>query len=146
MEQQTETPPTPVDQDQNPNLKTLDVLLVEDNAFTAMTVQKTLESLGMKRVRVANNGFEALELLDSSESPADLILLDLRMPSMGGLELISRLKDRQYSGHIIITSGVTEETMNSVRQVTAKSGIHILGFLPKPVTAAALKDLLDSAI
>jgi CheY-like chemotaxis protein len=126
-------------------IESLKLLLVEDNLFTSMMVEKTLESLGVERVMKASNGHEALEFLDRPDAAPDVILMDLRMPGMGGLELISRLKDRQYSGFVIVTSGVDEETMKSVQEIAARSNINVLGFLPKPLTATALKELLGKA-
>jgi CheY-like chemotaxis protein len=126
-------------------IESLKLLVVEDNLFTSMMVEKTLESLGVERVMKASNGHEALEFLDRPDAAPDVILMDLRMPGMGGLELISRLKDRQYSGFVIVTSGVDEETMKSVQEIAARSNINVLGFLPKPLTATAIKELLGKA-
>ncbi len=126
-------------------IESLKLLVVEDNLFTSMMVEKTLESLGVERVMKASNGHEALVFLDRPDAAPDVILMDLRMPGMGGLELISRLKDRQYSGFVIVTSGVDEETMKSVQEIAARSNINVLGFLPKPLTATALKELLGKA-
>jgi len=126
------------------SIESLRLLVVEDNAFTAMTVRKTLESLGVEQVLFAGNGQEALDLLEPTDVSPDVILMDLRMPGMGGLELLSRLKDRGYSGHIIVTSGVDAETMDSVQEIALRGNINVLGFLPKPMTAAALKGLLES--
>ena len=126
-------------------IESLKLLVVEDNLFTSMMVEKTLESLGVERVMKASNGHEALEFLDRPDTAPDVILMDLRMPGMGGLELISRLKDRQYSGFVIVTSGVDEETMKSVQDIAARSNINVLGFLPKPLTATALRELLGKA-
>jgi CheY-like chemotaxis protein len=126
-------------------IESLKLLVVEDNLFTSMMVEKTLESLGVERVMKASNGHEALEFLDRPDAAPDVILMDLRMPGMGGLELMSRLKDRQYSGFVIVTSGVDEETMKSVQEIAARSNINVLGFLPKPLTATAIKELLGKA-
>jgi CheY-like chemotaxis protein len=127
------------------NMELLSVLVVEDNAFTSMTVRKTLQSLGVGRISAANNGREALEFLDSEDAGPDVILMDLRMPGMGGLELMGRLKDRRYTGHVVVTSGVDEETMNAVRNTALDSNINVLGFLPKPLTAKVLGELLARA-
>jgi len=121
------------------------VLVVEDNAFTSMTVHKTLQSLGIDRISAASNGHEALEFLDSADTTPDVILMDLRMPGMGGLEMLGRLKDRRYTGFVIVTSGVDEETMNAVQNVALDSKIDVLGFLPKPLTAKVLRELLEDA-
>lgn len=125
------------------SLESLHILLVEDNVFTAMTARRTLESLGVSSVRIANNGVEALEMQADPDNPPDVILVDLRMPGMGGLELLGRLADRQFAGHVIVTSGVDQETMEHVARTVERSSIRVLGFLPKPLTADALRQLLE---
>jgi len=132
--------------DRRSSIKDLSILIVEDNAFTVMTVRKTLESLGLTRVQVASNGIEALEVQADAEIPPDVLLLDLRMPGMGGLELLGRLSDRRFSGYIIVTSGVDEETMESVRKIASAGNMNVLGFLPKPLTTAVLRELLETAV
>lgn len=130
--------------DPSRTIESLKLLVVEDNAFTTITVRKTLESLGVQHMQFAGNGQEALEFLDSSDQPPDVILMDLRMPGMGGLELLSRLADRHYSGYIIVTSGVDAETMNSVQEFAIHSNIRVLGFLQKPLKADVLRNLLEN--
>lgn len=128
------------------SLTELKVLIVEDNDFTALTLRKTLESLGLEHVQAASNGIEALEVESDAESHPDVILLDLRMPGMGGLELLSRLADRRFSGSIIVTSGVDDQTMNSIKNVASASELRVLGYLSKPLTAGKLGPLLEAAI
>ncbi len=125
-------------------IESLKLLVVEDNAFTTITVRKTLESLGVQHMQFAANGQEALDLLDASDQPPDVILMDLRMPGMGGLALLSRLEDRHYGGCIIVTSGVDAETMNSVQEFALRGNIKVLGFLQKPLKADVLRDLLEN--
>jgi YesN/AraC family two-component response regulator len=95
-------------------------------------------------MQFASNGQEALEFLDSSDQPPDVMLVDLRMPGMDGLALLSRLEDRHYSGYIVVTSGVDAETMNSVQEFSLRGNIRVLGFLQKPLKADVLKDLLEN--
>jgi len=76
----------------------LDILLVDDSEADVLLVELAFEELGIPhRLRVTRDGVEALEHLRSdgvSESGLpDLILLDLNMPRMGGLEVLLELKD-----------------------------------------------------
>ncbi len=122
---------------------TLNFLIVEDNEFTAIVVKKTLESLGATRIATARTGRQALELIETAETPPDVLLIDLRMPEMGGVELIGRLGDRRYPGHVIVTSGVDAETLATVEALARDSGVQVDGCLSKPLDAAALRELLD---
>lgn len=124
-------------------IDSLEFLVVEDNAFTSIVVNQTLESLGAKHISTARTGREALDLMEAMETPPNVLLIDLRMPEMGGVELIGRLADRGYQGHVIVTSGVDAETLASVEAVARERGIAIAGCLAKPLEAAALEELLS---
>ncbi len=121
----------------------LSFLVVEDNAFTEIVIRKTLASLGVGRIESAADGEAALERLDAMGSPPDLVLLDLRLPGMGGVEFLTRLSDRRYPGRVIITSGVDAETLAAVEEHARGKDVRILGVLPKPLNASALADLLS---
>lgn len=118
-------------------------LVVEDNAFTSIVIRKTLGSIGVSSVDSATDGKEALEKIEGGSTLPDVILLDLRMPGMGGVELLTRLADRKYAGQVILTSGVDEETLSSVEQLARDKNIQLLGTLPKPLNAQSLSDLLS---
>ena len=127
-------------------ISSLDFLVVEDNAFTSIVVNQTLSSLGAERISTARTGREALDLIEEQQMPPDVLLIDLRMPEMGGVELIGRLSDRGYKGQVIVTSGVDAQTLASVEEIARESGIAILGCLPKPLEAAALQELLTRVL
>lgn len=123
-------------------IKALSFLVVEDNAFTSIVVCETLKSLGAAVIETASTGREALDVIVTSETSPDVLLVDLRMPEMGGVELINRLAEQRYAGHLVLTSGVDEQTLASVEEVARTVGVNVLGCLTKPITAAALGELL----
>ena len=123
-------------------IASISFLVIEDNAFTSIVVCKALQSLGATQVETARTGRKALNRITSMNSPPDVLLLDLRMPEMGGVELLRWLAEQHYTGHVILTTGVDEQTLISVEDIARKSDINILGRLPKPVNAQALSDLL----
>jgi len=128
------------------DLSSLGCLVVEDNAFTSIDICKSLDALGIKRVATASNGREALAKIDSMDFVPQVILLDLRMPVMGGVEMLSRLADLKYNGCVIIVSGVDEKTMQSVAELARQSNIRLTGSLPKPPDQQALSDLLAQCL
>ncbi len=123
-------------------IKALSFLVVEDNAFTSIVVCETLKSLGAAMIETARTGREALDVIVTSETSPDVLLVDLRMPEMGGVELIKRLAEQGYEGHVVLTSGVNERTLASVEEVARTLDVNVLGCLSKPITAAALAELL----
>ncbi len=120
----------------------LSFLVIEDNAFTSIMVCETLKSLGATAIETVGTGREALEVIVNSQTPPEVLLVDLRMPEMGGVELIRRLAEQRYAGQLVLTSGVDAQTLGSVEEVVRAININVLGCLTKPITAAALGELL----
>ncbi|SDW79100.1 response regulator [Paenibacillus sp. CF384] len=81
------------------------VLLVDDEQHITRNLEKVIpwSMLGLEVTGTAKNGVEALELL--REKPADLILCDIRMPVMDGLELVRQIRERGMVCDVIMLSG-----------------------------------------
>ncbi|AZN42737.1 response regulator transcription factor [Paenibacillus albus] len=81
------------------------VLLVDDEPHITRNLEKVIpwSMLGLEIIGTAKNGVEALELLQSE--PADLVLCDIRMPVMDGLELVRHIRERSMPCDIIMLTG-----------------------------------------
>jgi two-component system response regulator YesN len=81
------------------------VLLVDDEAHITRNLEKVIpwEMLGLTVGGTAKNGVEALELMENQ--PFDLLLCDIRMPVMDGLELVRHIRDKSMACDIIMLSG-----------------------------------------
>ena len=85
----------PIDENEKTNISTGSILVVDDNKNNTTLLQKRLQKIGNK-VEVANNGIEAIEIVDNLVD-IDLILLDIIMPKMNGYEVLEFLKkDKRY--------------------------------------------------
>ncbi|KAK4703630.1 hypothetical protein P7C70_g2585, partial [Phenoliferia sp. Uapishka_3] len=96
----------------------LHVLVVEDNEIN----QKVLKRQLMKHhytVTVANNGQEALDILQVVSKPFDVVLMDLEMPVMGGLEAIKKLRAREVSEACATPYGIIAVTGNARQEQIA---------------------------
>ncbi|MCM2270812.1 MAG: response regulator, partial [Thermoanaerobaculia bacterium] len=117
------------------------VLVVEDQEALRQLLGRLLSAAGY-RVLTASNGAEALALSAAHAGAVDLVLTDVVMPEMGGLELMARLRERHPELRVLFMSGYTEETV-------ARHGVldPARNFLGKPFTAAELarrvRTLLD---
>src|SRR5690606_14674780 len=115
--------------------KVINILLIEDDLVDVMDAQRTLDRVGLfYKMKVSKNGEEALEWLaslgdDKSKFP-DVILLDLNMPKMNGLEFLKVLRStpiwRDSRVFIITTSEQQED-----RALTNKLGVS--GYIVKPL-------------
>ena len=90
------------------NTNVMDVLFIEDDAIETMKLQRTVSKLQLKHNIVeAKNGEQALEILKASSKLPDIILLDLNMPRMSGIEFLKILKgdaNYKYLPTIILTT------------------------------------------
>jgi CheY-like chemotaxis protein len=112
----------------------LNILLVEDDEVDVMNVQRAFERNHLTNgLFVAGNGLEALEMLRGSTIPKErrLILLDLNMPKMNGIEFLEALRaDPELSS----TPVVVLTTSNDDQDKLDAYNFNVAGYLMKPVT------------
>jgi PAS domain S-box-containing protein len=110
-------------------LRTLRILLAEDNPVNQRLAVRLLEKEGHVVV-VANHGREALELLD--EQPFDLVLMDVQMPEMSGLEAATliRQKERDTGRHVPIVA-LTAHALKGDQERCLEAGMD--AYITKPL-------------
>jgi len=93
--------------------KNLKVLLIEDNLIEVMKMKRTISFLELEHtLSVANNGEEGLKTLEDKSKLPDLILLDLNMPKLSGIEFLSILKNNDEIKHIPTVILTTSDNQN----------------------------------
>ena len=117
------------------------VLVVEDHDFQRRTVVRMLRSLGVAEVMAAGNGEEALALLHGAV-PIDIVVCDLDMPEMDGMELMRHLGQENNMIPVIISSAQDRSLLASVENMARAYGIRLLGVIEKPLTLKNLAGLL----
>ena len=124
------------------------ILLVEDDAAHAELVVRTLEGSGERRIVHLRDGEAALAYLtrggvyaDPATSPRpDLVLLDLRLPKVDGLEVLREIESAprlRYVPVLILT------TSDAERDVVSAYEAHANGYVVKPDEFSRFKDLMD---
>jgi CheY-like chemotaxis protein len=112
----------------------LNILLVEDDEVDVMNVRRAFERNRLTNALfVAGNGLEALAMLKEKQIPSDrrLVLLDLNMPKMNGIEFLEALRaDPELSG----TPVVVLTTSNDDQDKHDAYNLNVAGYLLKPVT------------
>ncbi len=116
------------------------ILVVDDNITNQQVAQGVLKKMGMSVDAVAN-GVEALRALESM--PYDLVLMDVQMPVMDGLEATRHIRDPQSAvrSHVVPIIAMTAHAMQSDRDKCLAAGMN--DYLTKPVTRLALATALD---
>ncbi|WP_348667179.1 response regulator [uncultured Polaribacter sp.] len=111
--------------------KRLDVLLIEDNLIEVMKMERAISSLGLNHIiNVANNGEEALEILEDNQQWPDLILLDLNMPRISGIEFLMILKNNEDLKHIPTVILTTSDNQKDIEECYR---IGVSGYIVKPL-------------
>ena len=118
----------------------LRILVAEDNPVNRTVVVRTLEKQGHS-VAVAVDGREAVE--QAALEPFDVILMDVQMPVMSGLEAARAIRERekQVGGHVPILA-VTAHAMSGDREQCFEAGMD--DYVSKPIDAAELREKIDS--
>ncbi|MET0903881.1 MAG: EAL domain-containing protein [Acidimicrobiales bacterium] len=119
----------------------LSLLVVEDHDFQRRTAVMLLRNLGIGTVLEASDGLAAMELLRSAAAP-DVILCDIDMPGMDGVEFIRHVAEGDLAGAVIIASALDTKVVQAVGSVSEGYGLQVLGAIEKPLTARRLGDLL----
>ena len=116
------------------------ILIAEDNLVARQSMTEILDLLNY-HVLTAANGREALTILEQPENRVDLLLSDLVMPEMGGMELLRELKQRKIDVKTIVMTGYSsDETRTGLRE------LPISGFLNKPIDVASLSQCIEQAL
>ena len=122
----------------------LHYLVVEDDEFQRQTLVDMLLSLGARSVRQAGDGTQALAILQSRPSqPIDIVLCDLEMPEMDGMECFRHMGCSQADISVVIVSALDAALIASVEKMVRAYGIRLLGAIEKPITLARLQALIE---
>jgi DNA-binding SARP family transcriptional activator/CheY-like chemotaxis protein len=125
-----------------PRVAARSALVVEDHDFQRRTASLLLGSLGIAEVAEAPDGATALELL-AAASPPDVIVCDIDMPGMDGVEFIRNVAERGLASAVVIASGLDSSVLAAVQDVSEGYGLQVLGAVEKPLTARRLSELLS---
>jgi CheY-like chemotaxis protein len=120
----------------------LHIMVVDDDDIDVMNVQRAFEKNRITNpLHVARDGIEALSLLRSGAVPEGrrLVLLDLNMPRMGGIEFLRALRGDPA---LAATSVVVLTTSNEERDKVDAYRLNVAGYLVKPVTFTSFVELM----
>jgi two-component system response regulator AtoC len=117
------------------------VLIVDDEESTRLLLERILESVAGLQMTLAGNGEEALELL--SGRSFDLILLDLLMPGIGGIEALTRMRGSSANRDtpVIVVSMLADADTKVVCQ-----SMGVVDYLVKPIQRQALISAVKGAL
>ena len=113
------------------------ILLVDDDYLVRMSTKKVLKAIGYE-VLSAGGGKEAVELYEQRKDEIDLVLLDVIMPEMDGIETYERLEQIEPNVKVLIMSGYSTDDIG--KKLIALLERDRCGFLKKPFSLQVLKE------
>lgn len=120
----------------------INILLVEDDRVDVMNVQRAFRNVEVEHpLWVARDGLEALEMLRGDRVPLErlIVLLDLNMPRMGGIEFLQEVRTDERLRWLTVVVLTTSDSENDLVEAY---NLNVAGYLVKPVTFESFVDLV----
>ena len=121
---------------ENKNFK---VLIVDDSSFSRTLLSNIVQNIGHQVVDAVASGKEALEFLASHK--VDIVVTDIVMPEMTGIELTGKISKKYSDIHTIVVSSLSQEHV-----ILEAIGAGAMDFIPKPVNEEQMRDSFDKII
>jgi two-component system response regulator YesN len=117
------------------------IMIVDDEPLTRTGIQKTLEawSAGRYQILCAENGVEALEMLNSR--PVNLLITDIRMPEVSGLQVVESMQKKGHKPVVIIISGHPD-----FQYAQTAIQLGVINYLLKPINKRKLLNAVEQAL
>ncbi len=114
------------------------VLIVDDDEFALESMRAALTPMLPGAVATAVDGLAALRLLQASPRQPDVLICDVYMPHMDGLEFLDQLAQMQFKGGVLMVSGQSIEMLDVACQIATGLGLRVLASFAKPVSQTQL--------
>ncbi len=122
----------------------ISILIVDDDPLIVSFAVRALDQLGYKQIETATNGSEALGRLVNSKPQYDIIILDLNMPEMDGVEFMGHASNAGFVGGLILLSGEDKRMLDTVLSLAKTQQLNVLDALAKPLQPEVLEAVLDT--
>ncbi len=114
------------------------VLIIDDDPTQVAILDAYFKSQKVKNVKGTSNASDALAYINSKKNEINLIVSDLQMPEMDGLEFLRHLSSLDYEGKIAIISGVKSDLLDHSARLAKMHHLNLIGQVSKPVTKSSL--------
>jgi len=119
------------------------IIIVDDNQFQLKLLSHQLSMVGYKSVTAFDDGQTALNHMETQNLDSTIVILDLNMPNMDGIEFLQKLKEAKFSGALLLVSGEDESVLQSAETLASSYNLLVLGHLSKPVQQEQLQKYLN---
>ena len=127
-------------------IEDLRVLVVDDDPRTLRLLTFLLQSIGVSQTHTAADGHEALSYLDNVPERPDVILTDLNMPGLDGVEFLRHLSMRDVVSRIVLISGENKRILDTAKTLALVHDLSVIGTLQKPIVRKTLAEMLRQCL
>ena len=124
---------------------TVRILVLDDEPLMLNLIAYVLRNLGYPNIVECDSGPSALDAVDGP-TPPDVILLDLNMPGMDGMEFVRRLVERNYGGSLILVSGEDPKVLHVVKTLIHAHRMSVVGHIEKPFNRERMDAIMERAL
>jgi len=118
------------------------IIIVDDDQFQLKLLSHQLSMVGYRNVTAFDDGQTALDHMAGQILDSTIVILDLNMPNMDGLEFLQKLQEAKFTGALLLVSGEDERVLQSAEALASSYQLWVLGHLNKPVQQEQLQKYL----
>jgi DNA-binding response OmpR family regulator len=120
----------------------LEILSIDDDPIHHEMLEAFFASSGVARIVRAMDGQQAKNLLDAAPNRFGLLICDLNMPDIDGVELLRHLRETGCTAPLLIVSGAQRPVVTAARELAKVYGLNLAGTLTKPLSFPALSAIV----
>ena len=121
----------------------MSALVVDDEEFMLDFLCMAVEKSGVGNVISATSGAEALDQVEDNKQMIDIIVCDLQMPEMDGIEVIRQLANDGFGGGVILVSAEDKRVLKTAENMAEVRGLNVIGSLSKPMSVHKIISLMN---
>ncbi len=121
----------------------LTVMVVEDHGFQRRMALRLLAELGVRRILEAVDGGDALRVLGEQAEAPHIVLVDLDLPGIDGIEFIRCVAKDKLASAVALFSALDQALLSTVQGMARAYGLRVIGAIEKPLTAGKLRALIE---
>ncbi|WP_217645420.1 EAL domain-containing response regulator [Oceanisphaera psychrotolerans] len=118
------------------------ILVVDDDPFMLQVLKRQLTLASSKEIIACTSAEQALSLMRQDDGTIGLVILDLQMPDMDGIECVRHLARIGYSGKLLLLSGEDERILSTAQSLARGHGLNVLDAIQKPISLQHLSQIL----
>ncbi|WP_372872527.1 EAL domain-containing protein [Shewanella sp.] len=121
------------------------IVIIDDSEAILMVMKTMLGRMGFVKITTLTSAFKALDLIGTNPNDIYMVLTDLRMPTIDGLEVLRRLGELNYAGAVAIISEMDSRIIHLAAEIARNHHLRLIGCISKPIQLDDISALVEKA-